>query len=97
MSKIVLPVLAVVSLAFAIPATAQDKDKSIPPGGLAQNQAECQAQCRSADTAYDGVLSESEVSASKTQMPTELGGKKSISRQEFLSSCDTASKRSRQP
>jgi hypothetical protein len=97
MNKSMLLVVAVVSLAFAIPASAQTKDKDIPPGGLAQNQAECQAQFRSADSNNDGVLSESEVSASKTQMPAELGSKKNISRQEFLSSCNSSAKATRQP
>jgi hypothetical protein len=97
MNKSILPVLAIAGFALAIPATAQQKEQGIPPGGLAQNQAECQAQFRNADSNNDGVLSEREVSASKTQMPTELGNKKDISRQEFLSSCNASAKATRQP
>jgi len=97
MSKSIWPIIAIVSLAFGVPASAQQQtDKQIPPGGLAQNQAECQAQFKNADRNSDGVLSANEVSDAKTMIPTELGSKTNISRQEFLSSCG-ASAKSRQP
>jgi len=88
MNKSIWPVLTIVSFAFAVPASAQQKtDKQIPPGGLAQNQAECQAQFKNADRNDDGVLSKNEVSEAKTMIPTELGSKSSISSQEFLAAC----------
>lgn len=98
MNKSTWPVLAIVSLAFAVPASAQQKtDKQIPPGGLAQNQAECQAQFKNADRNSDGVLTANEVSEAKTMIPTELGSKATISRQEFLSSCNATTNRGGQP
>jgi hypothetical protein len=93
MDKNRLLVVAVASFAFAIPATAQQTDKNIPPGGLAQNQ----AQFNAADINNDGVLSREEVSQSKTNLPTEFGGKTDLNRQEFLASCEATAKRSRQP
>jgi Ca2+-binding EF-hand superfamily protein len=93
MNKSIWPVLAIVSFAFAVPASAQQKtDKQIPPGGLAQNESECQAQFNSADRNSDGVLSKNEVSEAKTMIPTELGSESSISRQDFLSACSATTK-----
>jgi hypothetical protein len=97
MNKGRLLAAAVASFAFAIPATAQQTDKSIPPSGLAQNQAECLAQFNAADINNDGVLSREEVSQFKTNLPTEFGGKTDLNRQEFLASCEATAKRSRQP
>ena len=98
MNKSIWPVLTIMSLAFAPPASAQQKtDKQIPPGGLAQNQAECQAQFKNADRNSDGVLTANEVSQAKTMIPTELGSKSTISRQEFLSSCSATTKSGSQP
>lgn len=88
MKKSVWPVLAIVTMSLAIPASAQNSDENIPSGGLARNEVECLAQFRAADLNGDGFLSRREMSESRSLMPTELSGEDTIPRQEFLFVCN---------
>jgi hypothetical protein len=87
MSKSLWPVLAIVAIALAIPASAQMPDRDAPAGGLARNDAECLAQFHEADENGDGFLNRAEVSESRSLIPTQLANQSRISRQDFLSAC----------
>lgn len=85
-----LPVFLVLVVALAVPATAQLSDRNTVPGsGLARNEAECVAQFQAADLNSDNFLSPREVSQSRSLIPSELSGETSITRQHFLSVCNT--------
>jgi hypothetical protein len=82
----VYSLLAVLAVSLALPASAQDRD--VPPGGLARNDAECQAQFNRLDDNADGILSRGEIRAGRDLIPPRLASdEKVISRQEFLSAC----------
>jgi hypothetical protein len=87
MSKTLWPVLAIVAIALAIPASAQTSDRDVPFGGLARNDAECLAQFHEADENGDGFLNRLEVAESRSLIPTQLANEIRISRQDFLSAC----------
>jgi hypothetical protein len=82
MSKLKWALAAVVSVAMTLPAAAQ-----VTIGGIAKNEAECQAQFRLSDRNGDNVLSPREVSLSRGSIPTALAGQEVIYRQDFIAAC----------
>jgi hypothetical protein len=84
----VYPLLAVLTISLALPASAQVWDREVPPGGLARNDAECHAQFDRADRNGDGVLTSREVRNRRGLIPPPLTADGSvIGRQDFLSAC----------
>jgi len=84
----VCTLLAVVALSLTLPASAQDTERDVPPGGLARNDAECHAQFNRLDSNDDGILSRGEIREGRDLIPPRLvTDGKIISRQEFLSAC----------
>lgn len=82
MSKTPWILAAMLGAAIAFPASAQ-----ITTGGVAKNEAECQAQFQLSDRNSDNVLSPNEISATRGSIPTELSGRDVIYRQDFMSAC----------
>jgi hypothetical protein len=86
--SVVYSLFTVLTISLAVPASAQFIDREVPPGGLALNDSECQAQFNRADRNGDGVLTPREVSNRRGLIPPRLtqdGGV--ISRQQFMSAC----------
>jgi hypothetical protein len=80
--------MAVLTICLALPVSAQERDRDLPSGGLARNDAECHAQFNRVDRNGDGVLSRAEVSTRRDLIPPGLlaeGG--TITRQNFLAAC----------
>jgi hypothetical protein len=82
MSKAPWILAAMLGAALAFPAGAQ-----ITNGGVAKNEAECQAQFQHSDRNGDGLLGPREISAVRGSIPTELSGRDVIYRQDFMSAC----------
>src|SRR5262245_55905513 len=90
----VYPLFAVLTICLALPTSAPVRDWDVPGGGLARNDAECQAQFNRADLNGDGVLSPGEISNRRGLIPPRLTASEDglIDRQEFLATCSESAR-----
>ena len=76
-----LSILVVVGALFALPANAQNTQRTTA------DQKQCSDQFKAADLNNDGVLSRTEIGNAKQTLPASLANKDRITRKEFLAVC----------
>ncbi len=83
--------IALLALTTAVtPSLAQTSaPTATTPPATAKSMADCEANWKVADKNNDGMLNQTEISASKALMPTSMTADGAVAKQTYLSACST--------
>jgi Ca2+-binding EF-hand superfamily protein len=83
-----LSILLVVGALFALPANAQNTQRTTA------DQKQCSDQFKAADLNNDGVLSRTEIGNAKQTLPSSLANQDRITRKQFMAVCSKGASKS---
>jgi len=83
-----LSILVVVGALFALPANAQNTQRTTA------DQKQCSDQFKAADLNNDGVLSRTEIGNAKQTLPSSLANQDRITRKQFMAVCSKGASKS---